>query len=231
MVDQISSPSQASFLGALSSDRLSQEKAKDNQDLGQAEFMSLMTTQLKNQNPVSPMDNNEFVAQMAQFSMVNGIAEMQQSFNNLSLSLQSNRALEASVLVGRDVYVAGDAMALESGQSLGGAVELKEAVDDVLIRISNDRGELVKTVNLGPQSSRFAKFEWDGLDENGDKTPAGQYRFDAQARTGISSTVLETTIRARVESVNLRSGSEMKLNLAGLGAHTMASIVEIGVAS
>ncbi len=220
----------SSIYDTYSSERLNSTAAKDNQELGQSEFLSLMTTQLNNQSPVSPMDNQAFVAQMAQFSMVSGITEMQQSFNSLAQSLQSNRALEASVLVGRDVYVDGNTTALREGGTAGGAVEVGEPVDSVTVSIMSQSGSLVKTLNYGPNADGYQKFEWDGLDSSGKPMPPGNYTISATGRSGSESFALETTVRARVESVNLRSGSEMSLNLAGVGERTMASIVEIGVA-
>ena len=106
--------------------------APANDDMGQADFLKLMTTQLRNQDPFEPLENGEFLAQIAQFGTVTGIQELQQSFGDLSSALQSNRALQASVLVGKQVLVEGSQAELGADTPLRGAVELPAATSSMV---------------------------------------------------------------------------------------------------
>ena len=97
-------------------------KATDKKsDLGQGDFLTLMTTQLKNQDPFKPLDSGAFLGQLAQFGTVSGLAGLQTSFDSLKTSLISNQALQAASLVGRAALVDSSTMATGAGQSVGGA--------------------------------------------------------------------------------------------------------------
>ena len=127
------------------------ERTVKNDRLGQEEFLSLMTTQLQNQDPFKPLENGDFIAQMAQFGTVSGIESLQKSFESLSTSLTSNRALEASVMVGRSVLVPSTHNNLVAGEPMKGAIDLPAAAGELTLKITNEKGELVATRVMGPQ--------------------------------------------------------------------------------
>jgi len=129
------------------------DKPLRQQHLGQEDFMKLMTTQLNHQDPFKPMENGEFLTQMAQFSAVTGLKDIKDEFKDLSAALQSSQALQASSMVGRRVLVPGNETELPEQGPLKGAVELPASTSNLSIKITDARGELVKTLDLGRQAT------------------------------------------------------------------------------
>ncbi len=207
-----------------------QEDAKAKSSLGQEDFLKLMVAQLQNQNPMEPQENGEFLGQMAQFSTVSGLQEMQQSFDSLSASLVSNQALQASSMVGRYVRVPGDSSQLTAGEGerFFGGVDLEQSTPNLKFEILNPAGEVVKTIGKGPQTEGSVSFAWDGVSDSGEEMPPGEYLIRASATINNETTSLNAQVIAPVESVTLgRSGEQMKLNIAGVGVRAMSEIREI----
>jgi len=218
----------SNLIDQLSIQKKQAEEAKKRDTLGQKDFLELMIAQFENQNPNEPMENGDFLAQMAQFSTVSGIQEMQNSFNELSNSLVSNQALQASSLVGRQVLVPSDAVELTEHGGMSGAVELAESASDVMISIQDEAGQLVKRLSMGSQAPGMAKFDWNGIGDNGETLPAGKYSISAEANTANGQSVLQPLVVAPVESVSLgRAGQSMTLNIGGLGSVGMNAVREI----
>ena len=198
--------------------------------LGQADFLKLMVAQLQNQSPLKPQDNGEFLGQMAQFSTVSGLQDMQKTLNSLSSSLLSNQALQASSLVGRYVSVAGDTATLTDGKGNRpfAGVDLTQSVPNLKFEVMSPTGQIVKTVNMGPQAKGPVSFSWDGVADDGTQMPPGQYTVRATSNESGTQVAHDTTVTAPVESVNLgSSGQQMKLNVTGVGAISMSDIKEI----
>lgn len=197
--------------------------AKDS--LGQDDFLKLMTTQLKNQDPTKPMDSNEFLGQIAQFSTVSGIQGLQKSFDTLSTSLTSSQSLQAAGLVGHGVLFPSTTGVLTSGDTLSGGVEVP-STGQVQVQITDASGQVVRRIDCGTQSTGTAYFSWDGKDEGGKLLSPGSY--------GLSATVIQngatqsaTTLAAGVvQSVSLGSAG-LSLNLAGYGSQPFSSVRQI----
>ncbi|MDH4134255.1 MAG: flagellar hook assembly protein FlgD, partial [Gammaproteobacteria bacterium] len=195
--------------------------------LGQEEFLSLMIAQMKNQDPMKPMQNGEFLSQMAQFGTVNGITELQKSFGQLASSLQSNQALMASSMVGRYVLVPGSQAPYAPGYNVAGTIELPQAASDVAVSVYDANGQLMQRTTLGPQEAGNVRFVWDGTLSNGGTAPAGLYTIKAEAAIGNTTVALNTLIAARVDSVSLGGAQGLMLNLAGLGPVAFSDVKEI----
>ncbi|MEX2257910.1 MAG: flagellar hook assembly protein FlgD [Woeseia sp.] len=190
------------------------QEARD--ELGQEDFMKLMITQFKNQDPFKPMDNGEFLGQLAQFGTVNGIEKLNSEFSGLSSSIQSEQVLQAANLVGRAVLAEADSGYLADGGSLEGSIELPASATSVQLEISNANGQLVRRLDLGAHAGGLADFEWDGRDESQQPVPAGHYTISARATRGSYTENVTTLLQANIESVNLgRHGEAMTLNVAG----------------
>jgi flagellar basal-body rod modification protein FlgD len=196
----------------------SRENAKKKtQSLGQDQFLKLMTTQMTHQDPNNPMQNGEFLSQMAQFGTVSGIQDLQQSFASFANSIQSAQSLQAASLVGRYVAVPTGTGILPAGGEISGKVNLANSTPSLQINISNaSTGELVKTVDLGNQAAGDIAFVWDGINETGTQVSPGAYKIEAFAMIDGKNTAQTTDIDSKVESVSMASGSTpMKVNLAG----------------
>ncbi|MCX7079394.1 MAG: flagellar hook assembly protein FlgD [Pseudomonas sp.] len=204
--------------------------ATGNKALGKDAFLQLLVTQLKNQNPLSPQDNGAFVAQMAQFSSLEGITKLNDSVTSLSSSYKSSQALQASSLVGRSVVAQTGSAYVDTTKSLTGTAVIPASVAGATVTINDKDGKTVKTIDLGSQAAGNATFVWDGTDSSGAKVDPGTYTFKASASIDNTATDLVTYLPATVNSVTLsQTGGEMMLNLAGLGAVALSKVQTIGL--
>lgn len=202
--------------------------SKRNDELGQDDFLKLMLTQLQNQDPFKPMENGDFLGQMAQFGTVSGIGELQATVSSLSTMLQSNKALQASTMVGRRVLVPSQTATLESGGALQGAVDLGRSVASLRIDIETPQGELLHQLTLGSQAAGLVDFSWNGVLADGRIAAPGEYRIRAQASDRESTESFETLAVATVQSVTLgRAGEDLTLSLQGMGETDLATVRRI----
>jgi flagellar basal-body rod modification protein FlgD len=193
--------------------------------LGQQDFLKLMTQQLQDQDPLHPVDNAEFFSQIAQFSTVAGITQLNSSFSSLASQLASNQSLQAASLIGHGVLVPGNTVQM-SGSGLAGAVEVP-ASGDVTVSIKSSSGALVGTLDLGVQSAGTVPFSWDGKDAAGNSLPAGTYTLSAQVGSGGSAQAATTDVAAVVNSVSMSSSGALTLNLQGLGDVPFSNVRQI----
>lgn len=185
-------------------------------ELGQEDFLTLMITQFRNQDPFEPMDNGDFLGQLAQFGTVNGIEELNSSFAGLTGSIQNDQALQAANLVGHSVLAGTDVGYLPEGGQLSGAVELNSSVSNIQIEITDVSGQLVQRIELGEHQAGLARFEWDGRDLNGDPVESGHYQVSTRVVRGVNFESAETLMESSIESVSLgRFGEGLTLNLLG----------------
>ncbi|GAB3375233.1 flagellar hook assembly protein FlgD [Spongiibacter taiwanensis] len=201
---------------------------KDASSLDQDDFMKLMLQQLKNQDPFKPTDNTEFISQMAQLTSVSGISEMNANLATLADSLYSAQLLEASSLIGKEVLVDSNKIALPSSGGVGGQLTLPVSSTAVNVEILTPGGEVVGKVSLGPQNAGDVPFEWNGVGLNGNRLPPGNYQIQASYRNGNTQEALGTQVRAAVNSVSVPSnGGSAQLQLKGLGTVALSQVIEI----
>lgn len=204
-----------------------QSQSKDKSKLGQEDFMALMIAQLRNQDPMKPMENGDFLGQIAQFSQVSGLQDLQKSFDELSTSLVSNQALQAASLVGRDVLAPTGLGELAQGGSIRGDVELPSASPQVSVKIYDDAGQVVRTLELGSQASGAALFQWDGLRDDGTYAQPGTYLVSATAEFNGKNEAVEANIVNRVNGVTLGNNGGLLLDLAGVGPLEFTEVKQI----
>ncbi|WP_198246037.1 flagellar hook assembly protein FlgD [methane-oxidizing endosymbiont of Gigantopelta aegis] len=197
--------------------------------LQQEQFLELMTTQLTHQDPLKPMDNGDFLGQMAQFSAVSGIQDLQKSFKDFADSVSSGQTLQAASLVGRYVAAPATEGLLAAGGTISGSVTLPESASSVVLKISDPTtGETIRTIDLGSQAQGDMAFSWDGVTDNNELANPGVYQVKVEAKIGKQNTVLQTHIKSKVESVSLNQGSQgLKVNLQGLGSVKFSQIKQI----
>lgn len=204
------------------------KEALTDKKLGQDDFIKLMTTQMNNQDPFKPMENGEFISEMAQFSTVTGLKEMKDSLNTLATSLKSNQALQASSMVGRNVLIPGSKATYSEGSELKGAVDLEAPMSDLKVSIMDDTGALVKELNLGNKPAGVVNFSWDGKMLDDKQATSGNYHVKAEATVDGQTGSLKTMVTDTVQSVSLgNTGQAISLTLANSGTATLADIKEI----
>ena len=205
-----------------------EQQTRNNDELGQAEFLELMTAQLQYQDPLKPMENGDFLGQMAQFGTVSGINDLNTTFSSMSASFQSNQALQASTLVGRRVMIPSQSAFLADGQPVKAAVDLEQPASGVVFTVTNTAGQLVHRQELGIQQAGLVDFDWDGLDSDGNSLPAGEYRIAAEVKRGNDVSSGKTFTVVDVESVTLGvGGQDLTLSVSGLGDINMSQVRKI----
>jgi flagellar basal-body rod modification protein FlgD len=177
----------------------------------QDRFLKLLVTQMKNQDPLNPMDNAQVTSQMAQISTVGGIDKLNTTMAGLSSSLLANQSLQSASMIGRDVYALGSTLNL-NGKAIGG-FDLKQDADRVFVSITNSSGALVRTLQLPAAKAGMSAFEWDGKMDSGAAAPNGAYVFQLTAARGNTTVPVEPLTAGRVSGVSLTNG--LKLNLDG----------------
>ena len=178
-------------LGINSSEKSNVPKAKD--QLGQEDFLKLMTTQLQNQDPFAPMENGEFIAQMAQFSTVTGITSMDESLKNVAAKLGETRIATAANMLGHSVLVPGKIARADDDGSVNGVIDLPSASTNVNVVFKSQNGEIIDTINLGNQSSGLVGFAWHGapkyMIENDEPIFVEAYANSGKGMEGVSSSI------------------------------------------
>ena len=207
---------------------IAQATPDTNGALQQEDFLELMIAQFSNQDPFKPMENGDFLGQLAQFGTVSGIEELQESFDTVASSLYSDQALQASALIDHEVLVPGNVGVLDADGSIEGAIELTRSVVGVDVRIVDQAGIQVGRVSLPTQQAGLARFEWDGLNESGQPVPPGRYRLAAVTSGAGVTEELPVLVQARVESVYLGGASGVVLDVEGVGELGLADVRRIG---
>ncbi len=195
-------------------------------DSAQNRFLNLLVTQLKNQDPLNPMDNAQMTSQLAQISTVDGITQLNETLKTLLSSSTDSQALQAASLVGKSVMVAGSGLTLTAGQQSLGGVELAGAADNVTITIKDGQGLAVKTLNLGSMPAGDNAFGWDGTADNGSTAAAGAYTFSVLATQGGSGVTASALQTGQVSSVS-RGTSGVSINVGSLGSFATSAIKQI----
>ena len=219
----------ATGASALDQYQIDSDRFATGDELGKDQFLELLVAQMNNQDPLSPQENGEFIAQLAQFSTVEGLGNLNTSMESLLSGYQSSQALQASSLVGRTVIVPADQAVVDTEAGLEGQLALQQNSTNVFVNIYDQAGSLVKTINLGSQEAGMHDFTWDGTDASGNLAEPGIYTVEAMASIDGKNTQMATLLPANVDSVSLGAGGsgEMLLNVAGLGSISLSNVYAI----
>ncbi len=191
-----------------------EDKARDDK-LGQADFLKMMTQQLKNQDPLNPMDNGAFLAQLAQISTVQGLSDLNKKADQFLGASNEEQALRGASLIGRQVEAPGSTLALGGDGSTVAASVQATGTGPVSVTIQDATGAPVRTLSLTDGAAGPRKLEWDGKNSAGARLPAGNYKMVAtQAGADGQPVALDTFTGVKVESVSLGKDG-VTLNLAG----------------
>lgn len=195
-------------------------------DEAQDRFMTLLVTQMKNQDPLNPMDNAQVTSQMAQLNTVTGINKLNETMSTLISNVQLGQSYQATSMIGHNVLVTGNTLShTESGGYFG--VNVPNGADSLTVAVKNGSGQTIRTLTFGKQDTGVNALNWDGKADDGTTAPSGSYTFDITATTAgtkVSSTALSL---AQVQSVSTGGTSGVKLNLSNNTSVSVSDVSEI----
>lgn len=182
------------------------------------EFLTLMVAQIKNQDPLNPLDGAEYVAQLAQFSTVEGIERMSQLQSKNNILMNTMQVLQSTQLVGREVSVPVARIEVAKGETLKGSVQLDGAAQDVRVRALGADGKVVGEAKLGARTAGEVAFELPNL-------KAGQYRLEVVSARGDQLTTGIPMLQRVVEKVSVAAGGgDVRLQVSGVGNISLFSV-------
>ena len=196
------------------------------EELGKTAFLELMIAQISNQDRLEPEKNEAFIAQLAQFSSVEGIQNLNESMDSLVSSLRSSMTMDAAGLVGRNVLVPTQQTALNTQGGIGGVIDVSEPVGNLVVEITNQQGQVVHRSEYGARTPGEQRFNWDGLTASGEPAPQDFYQVRAYGDVAGLQQQLSVSLPDQIVSVSITDGG-LVANLAGGSSVPAAQIKEI----
>ena len=196
--------------------------------LTQNDFLKLLTAQLKNQDPTAPVDATQQLSQLAQFSSVAGISEINTTLKAIQDKLSGGSTSDALSYVGHNVLTPGTTAYPHTDGGLSGAVELAGDASDVKVSITGPNGAVLKTLSLGAQAKGSVTFDWDGSTNNGEPAGAGPFKVSAVANNNGASVGTTPLVWAPVSSVSIPAKGAPILTLPGIGQVPTTQVRQIG---
>ena len=214
-----------SSIGSISSQSNPTTASSSSNGVAKDEFLRLLVAQLQNQDPLTPQDGTEFVAQLAQFASLEQVAETNERLANLEAAQSANLRAGFTNLVGRTVVARTDTFAIPmKASSL--SVDLPSSAREVTVTIVDSNGRAVRTLELGGRELGRTNFDWDGLDDRGTPVSPGTYRMMVSATAADGSPLgASTLVTAPVDSLDFGTGQvQFRAGGASFGA---SDIIEI----
>lgn len=200
-------------------------KQKSGVEESQDRFLKLLVTQMKNQDPLNPMDNAQVTSQMAQLSTVSGIDKLNATLAALSSSMAASQSMQAASMIGHVVVVPGSKMELKNDKGAG-ALDLTQPADNITVHIKDASGNVVRNMNLGSQPVGIMAIKWDGLNDAGSRVAEGNYQFSASAELGGAKSSVNTLSYGLVSGVKQKPEGA-SLTVDQLGDVSMDAVKQI----
>ncbi len=197
--------------------------ASSTADESQDRFLKLLVTQMRNQDPMNPMDNAQVTTQLAQISTVGGIDKLNSSLSAMSSAMS---ATQNAALIGRTVVVASDLVRFGGSSPVTVGVELAAAADKVDVNIVDATGRTVRSMAFGALPQGTSTFEWDGRNNAGQTVAAGDYSLRLNATAASKPVTASGLVAGYVDSVSMQGGSSL-LNLRSMGAADVSQVRRI----
>lgn len=198
--------------------------------LGKDDFLKLMIQQLKNQDPLNPMDGTAYASQLAEFSSLEQLTNLNSAIkDNLSANLQLTQSVNntmVATLIGKEAKISGNSLQVTGQDNITLGYALPANVLSANVKIYNEKGALIKVIENAPLNTGNNKLSWDCSDNNGDKLPNGNYRFEVEAKnmSGNNLTINTYTI-GMIDGVRFtENGTVLKVNGA---EYSIGDILEI----
>lgn len=199
-----------------------QQTSQQSTSMGQGAFLTLFTTQLKNQDPTDPVKNEAFVSQLAQFSQLEALQSMQTSMDNLVGSMSNDRLLGAASLMGKSVSVPNGPVVVSDTGISQGTVNLPSGADDLQLQVMDSSGHVVRTVDMGSEPPGDVALSWNGQDDGGNAMPNGNYRYVVTATSGGTTSSPTVSTFATVTGVTSAGTSDGTYLLQVVGGQTIS---------
>lgn len=196
--------------------------------MGQKDFLTLFTTQLKNQDPLDPVKNEAFVAQLAQFSQLEATTNMSQTLTDFVTSMSGERMMSSANLIGKSISVPDGPARLSGGVPVEGVIQLPTGADGVKFDVYDPKGSLMRSQILGSQTVGDMTWSWDGKDDAGNTAADGNYTFKATVVSQGKTTKPPVSTMAYVTSVSQDVDKSMLLQVQGGKTVKLADVQRIG---
>lgn len=200
--------------------------SKSTADAAQDRFMTLLVTQMKNQDPLNPLDNAQVTSQLAQLSTVTGIDKLNETVKGLQSSYLSSQQLQSAALIGHGVLTPGQSVKLAEGKAIFG-VDITEPADNVKVTVYDSAKNPVHTVDLGAQDIGMMPLTWDGMSDTGTQLSDGNYTVQVEATRGGKKLEGAQTLSFGVVGSVSTNAQGVKLNLNGMGSVDFSSVRQI----
>jgi len=204
-----SATSAASTASAASTVAAASSTSSDIQD----RFLKLLVSQLKNQDPLNPMDNAQLTSQLSQISTVTGIEKLNTSMQSLATSFTSAQSLQSAGLIGHTIYTDGNTLGFNGSTPALGGINLSQSADNLKVNVLGPSGNVVRQIDLGAHQAGLVAFNWDGFSDSGANVAAGSYSFEIKATSGGQT----------VPAASLMSGQVSSITLGTDGAHAIVN--------
>lgn len=203
---------------------------KTNEDMGKQDFLTLFTAQLQNQNPLEPVKNEAFVAQLAQFSQLEALTNMQGSLDTFVTAMSGERMLSSASLIGKKVATLDTPTQLASGGSMDASIDLPMGASGVQLSVFDSQGRLVQELTAGPQLPGTTPFTWNGKDAANNPVPSGLYRLSATAVVNGQTTHVPVSTLSTVRAIatNPADGS-VSVELDGGKTMLLTDVKRVGL--
>ena len=225
MTTTVQSTSNAASQALLDSVNGTKNSAKTSTDATQDRFLKLLVTQMKNQDPLNPMDNAQVTSQMAQLSTVSGIDKLNTTMESLIGNVQSSQSYQASSMIGHDVLVTGNGVTTTGTGGFFG-MDLPIGADKLTVTVKDTAGATIRTLSLGAQTAGTLPLNWDGYADDGSIAASGNYKFEVAATIAGQTAAAEGLSYSKVMSIS-NGTSGIKLNLSNLTSVNTSDVKEI----
>ena len=202
--------------------------AKESSSMGQKDFLTLFTTQLKCQDPLDPVKNEAFVAQLAQFSQLEATTSMDQTLKTYVDSMAGERMMSSTNMIGKTVAVPDAPAVIQGDKPAQGFVNLPNGAEGVKLEVFNDKGQLMATQVMGTQKMGDMPWIWDGSNDAGNKVPDGNYFFKATVVSQGKTTTPPVNVLSTVKGVNQAIDKSIMLEVAGGKSVKLTDVQRIG---
>ncbi|PIJ51921.1 flagellar basal body rod modification protein [Erwinia sp. OLTSP20] len=210
---------------ALASGAASSKSGNSAADLND-QFLTLLVTQLKNQDPTNPMDNSQMTSQLAQINTLSGIEKLNTTLGAISGQINTSQSLQASTLIDHGVMVEGSKILAGSGTTTPFGIELAQASTSTIATITNASGDVMRTIDLGALSSGVHIFSWDGTDTSGASVADGKYNVSFTASNSTGQLTAQPLNYAYISGVTTDSHGAI-LDLGTYGTTTLDKVRQI----